>query len=137
MPGPAGATMEYATKASKFQNVHTLDLHFPGNVGGGDATRVDFVGLKGSHTPAKREAVVAVYEARPVPGDHKVGGGKGKGEGGGRRDQSLRRNEMLRRRSPLPSFFLFPSRCLATRRAGLQTCREGGEGGRLESVGGG
>lgn len=77
VPGPPGAAMEYPTKASKFQGVYSLDLHFPGNVGGGDVTRIDFVGIKGSHTPAKREAVVAVYEARPVPGDHKVREGGG------------------------------------------------------------
>ena len=116
------------SSVSRFSGVHTLDLHFPGD-GGGGLTRIDFVGLKGTHTPvcgrtnkggdgwgwamggrgwaglvgasgasrragspappsrrlaphhhslqppqAKREAVVAVYEARPVPGDHKAGG---------------------------------------------------------------
>lgn len=72
VPGPQGATVEYPTKAAKWQGVYSVDLHLPGCVEG-DVTRVDFVGFKGSHTAAKREAVIAVYEARPVPTDHKVG----------------------------------------------------------------
>lgn len=71
VPGPTGATVEYPTKAAKWQGVYSVDLHFPRCVSG-DATRVDFVGFKGSHTAAKREAVIAVYEARAVPTDHKV-----------------------------------------------------------------
>ena len=81
--GPAGATVEYPCKASRFQNVRSVDLHFPdAGAAGGAAARIDFVGFKGSHAEAKREAVHAVYEARPVPGYHKGGGGGGGGGGG-------------------------------------------------------
>ena len=38
------------SSVSRFSGVHTLDLHFPGD-GGGGLTRIDFVGLKGTHTP--------------------------------------------------------------------------------------
>ena len=81
--GPAGATVEYPCKASRFQNVRSVDLHFPdAGAAGGAAARIDFVGFKGSHAEAKREAVHAVYEARPVPGYHKVGGEVGGGRAG-------------------------------------------------------
>jgi hypothetical protein len=56
---------------SRFSGVHTLDLHFPATVGGGPA-RLDFIGFKGTWQPARREAVVAVYESAPQAADHKV-----------------------------------------------------------------
>ena len=56
---------------TRFSGVHTLDLHFPGTATGSPA-RIDFIGFKGTWQPAKREAVVAVYESAPQAADHKV-----------------------------------------------------------------
>lgn len=72
-----GSRVEYPCKPSKFGGVYSVDVHFPGNSGGSDGsgrgkTRVDFLGFKGTHTKGKREAVVAVYESRAMPSDHKV-----------------------------------------------------------------
>ena len=60
--------------------MYSVDVHFPGNSGSGSGggggsssnTRVDFLGFKGTHTQGKREAVVAVYESRAMPSDHKA-----------------------------------------------------------------
>lgn len=59
--------------AAKFKGVYSLILHFPENFGC-DWTEVFFVGLKGEYLERKREAVVATYEARALPKDHKVPG---------------------------------------------------------------
>ena len=40
------ASIEYTTRLAKFQSVASLTLHFPSN-GGGDCTRIHFVGLRG------------------------------------------------------------------------------------------
>jgi hypothetical protein len=42
----ATASLEYATKLSKFQAVSSLTLFFPSN-GGAPCTRIHFVGLRG------------------------------------------------------------------------------------------
>ena len=56
-----------------FSSVHHLTLHFPGNLGGEDETKVNYIGLKGEFSKAERTGVVnAVYEARPMIGDHKA-----------------------------------------------------------------
>jgi hypothetical protein len=68
------ARVEYACKPSKFSGVYSVDVHFPGNGNDSSNTRVDFLGFKGTHTQGKREAVVAVYESRAMPQDHKVSG---------------------------------------------------------------
>lgn len=65
--------MEYPTQVARFNGVHSLDLHFPDNFGA-EATQINFIGFKGEYTEAKREAVTAVYEARPQVQDHKVPG---------------------------------------------------------------
>lgn len=58
---------------TRFSGVHTLDLHFPGTAPGAPGpARIDFIGFKGTWQPAKREAVVAVYESAPQAADHKV-----------------------------------------------------------------
>ena len=69
-----GSRVEYPCKPSKFGGVYSVDVHFPGNGSSGNSknTRVDFLGFKGTHTQGKREAVVAVYESRAMPSDHKV-----------------------------------------------------------------
>jgi len=66
-------TIEYAPKVVTFSSVHHLTLHFPSNLGGDDETKVYYIGLKGEFTKAERTGVVnAVYEARPMIGDHKA-----------------------------------------------------------------
>ena len=88
------ASLEYGTRITKFQSVSSLTLYFNG---GEPCTRIHFVGLRGevrrrSSTPSeqqsdalrrsrsqgsglKREAPLnIVYEAKPQPQDHKVGG---------------------------------------------------------------
>jgi len=92
------ASLEYGTRITKFQSVSSLTLYFRG---GEPRTRIHFVGLRGQvwrncgdvcsapferHADAlrhsrsqgsglKREAPLnIVYEAKPQPQDHKVGG---------------------------------------------------------------
>jgi len=96
----ASASIEYGTRLNKFQSVSSLTLYFPSN-GGAPCTRLHFVGLRGevsTHalaamssglTPSaratrlpcsqgsglKREAPLnVVYESKPQPQDHRVGG---------------------------------------------------------------
>jgi len=64
--------VEYPTKLSKFSNVSSLTMYFPNNFGE-ELTTIYYIGFKGEFTSYKRQAVEAVYEARPVPKDHKVG----------------------------------------------------------------
>ena len=65
------ASMEYQTRASKFQCVSSLTLHLSGD---GDALRISFVGLRGQADPrSSRDALATVvYEAVGMPQDHKV-----------------------------------------------------------------
>ncbi|KAF8058416.1 PITH domain-containing protein 1 [Scenedesmus sp. PABB004] len=69
----ANGTLEYPTQVARFNGVHSLDLHFPSTFGS-EQSELLFVGLKGEFSERQRRAVEAVYEARPVPGDHKVPG---------------------------------------------------------------
>ena len=69
-----------ATQVTKFNGVHSIDLHFPSNLGGADATEIAFIGFKGEFSERRREAVTAVYETRPVPTDHKVPGAEQGGQ---------------------------------------------------------
>eukprot|EP00871_Galdieria_phlegrea_P000805 jgi/Galph1/1725/GphlegSOOS_G402.1 len=57
--------IEYPTKYTKFQNVHSLIMFFPSNFGA-LRTIIEYIGLKGEGTNYRREAVHAVYEARPL-----------------------------------------------------------------------
>jgi hypothetical protein len=66
-----GGQIEYPTHAAKFNGVHSLDLYFPSNYGA-DRTTISFIGLRGEFSERRREAVEAVYEAKPMPQDHKV-----------------------------------------------------------------
>ena len=94
------ASVEYATRLSKFQSVSSLTLHFPSN-GGAPRTRIYFVGLRGevracmacssvfmtltgvAGNPAQGSGLTReaprhiVYEAKPQPQDHKVPGAEG------------------------------------------------------------
>eukprot|EP01113_Clastostelium_recurvatum_P045257 TRINITY_DN7753_c0_g1_i2.p1 TRINITY_DN7753_c0_g1~~TRINITY_DN7753_c0_g1_i2.p1 ORF type:complete len:214 (+),score=51.79 TRINITY_DN7753_c0_g1_i2:35-643(+) len=63
--------IEYTTRAAKFINVSSLSIHFPSNFGA-DSSRIYYIGLKGDFQPLKREAVMAVYESKPQPADHKT-----------------------------------------------------------------
>ncbi len=89
--------LEYPTQIAKFNGVFALDLHFVGNFGA-DHSEINFIGLKGDFTEArricvtvrsshsefkltclwivqrKRQAVEAVYESQAMPSDHKVPG---------------------------------------------------------------
>ena len=64
--------VEYPTKAGKFVNVSSLTLYFPDNFGA-ELTTIYYIGFKGEFTSYKRAVVEAVYEARAIPKDHKVG----------------------------------------------------------------
>ena len=70
--------LEYPTSASKFKGVHTLILHFPDILGAATTaanhSEIFFIGLKGEFSERRKEAVEAVYEAKPMPEDHQVPG---------------------------------------------------------------
>lgn len=77
--GPNKPNAPRARRVTRFNGVHSLDLHFPSNHAGGGATHISFIGLKGEFSERQRRAVDAVYEARPVPKDHAVPGGEAGG----------------------------------------------------------
>uniref|UniRef100_A0A7S0L3Y3 PITH domain-containing protein n=1 Tax=Coccolithus braarudii TaxID=221442 RepID=A0A7S0L3Y3_9EUKA len=63
---PTG-TLEYPTQFTRFKNVTRLYL-FVANNHGAEQTRIRYIGLKGTGTDHKREAVKnAVYELKPTP----------------------------------------------------------------------
>jgi hypothetical protein len=55
-------TVELFTSLQPFTNITSLALYFPFNHGGGETTRIRYIGLQGEHTHHRREAVDAVYE---------------------------------------------------------------------------
>lgn len=57
--------VEYPTKYARFQNVSKLWLYIKDNFGG-EITDIRYLGLKGDFTKHKREAVITVYESRPM-----------------------------------------------------------------------
>jgi hypothetical protein len=65
------ASMEYQTRAAKFQCVSSLTLLLSGD---GDALCISFVGLRGQADPrSSRDALATVvYETMGRPTDHKV-----------------------------------------------------------------
>lgn len=65
-------THDYMVRASKFQNVNSLTIYFPGNLGGENSTRVNYIGIKGESTTYKRAVVETVYESKPQLSDHKT-----------------------------------------------------------------
>eukprot|EP00428_Durinskia_dybowskii_P029128 CAMPEP_0170236852 /NCGR_PEP_ID=MMETSP0116_2-20130129/18175_1 /TAXON_ID=400756 /ORGANISM="Durinskia baltica, Strain CSIRO CS-38" /LENGTH=210 /DNA_ID=CAMNT_0010487653 /DNA_START=1 /DNA_END=633 /DNA_ORIENTATION=- len=70
LPNPeADAFTQCALKP--FTQVSFLLLHFPGNHGGVERTRVSYIGLQGEHSHAKRQAVDAKYELVPNAEDSK------------------------------------------------------------------
>ncbi|EJD06680.1 DUF1000-domain-containing protein [Fomitiporia mediterranea MF3/22] len=60
---------EYAVKASKFSNLSSLTIFFP-EAQGGDSTKVFYIGLRGSWSARKRDAVITVYESQANLADH-------------------------------------------------------------------
>lgn len=63
--------IEYQTKFTKFQSVASLTMFFPESFSG-DATTIHFIGFKGEYTGYERDKVCSfVYEAKPLPEDHK------------------------------------------------------------------
>lgn len=73
-PDDPSAELWHPLKVSKFATVRHLTLAMPGETTGGDSLRIFYIGLKGESNGHKRGIVQAVYEARPMPGDHKVDG---------------------------------------------------------------
>ncbi|KXZ43574.1 hypothetical protein GPECTOR_86g367 [Gonium pectorale] len=67
--GDVRGVVEYPTQVSRFTGVHSLDLVLSGASGGAEHIELHFLGLKGEFAERRRQAVEAVYEARPVPGD--------------------------------------------------------------------
>ena len=65
--------VEYPVRAAKFNGVHSIDMHFPA-ISESDHQAIYFIGFKGEYASRRREAVDAVYEGVPLPGDHKVPG---------------------------------------------------------------
>lgn len=57
--------IEYPTNFAKFQNISSLWLFVSRNFGA-DVTEIRYIGFKGTYTQYKREAVLAVYESRPM-----------------------------------------------------------------------
>jgi hypothetical protein len=66
-----GQEAEYPLKVHKFLNVSSLTILLKGSEAC-EFIQVDFLGLKGTSSEAKRQAVVAVYESRPMSSDHEV-----------------------------------------------------------------
>ncbi|GFR49844.1 hypothetical protein Agub_g11741 [Astrephomene gubernaculifera] len=70
--GDVRGVIEYPTQVARFTGVHCLDLLISGagaGAGSEAVVEVHFLGLKGEFAERRRQAVEAVYEARPVPGD--------------------------------------------------------------------
>ena len=60
--------VEYPLRVAKFSQLTSLTLHFPAI----QSVKLHWVGLKGVASGDKRQAVVAVYEAKPNVKDHSV-----------------------------------------------------------------
>ncbi|KAL3068350.1 hypothetical protein niasHT_030641 [Heterodera trifolii] len=64
--------IDYPLTATKFSSVGHLALHFPANFGE-DKTCIYYIGLRGEfHSEFRERIVIANYEARPIPDDHKA-----------------------------------------------------------------
>ena len=67
----ATETLDYPLKPQKHQNVHSLTLFISENYDA-DLTTIQYLGLKGKSSGAKRRAVECVYESKANLADHKV-----------------------------------------------------------------
>lgn len=63
--------IEYPLKAASFLNCSSLVLYFP-EAHSASFSQIDFLALRGTSSDHKRQAVTAVYEARPLPGDKRT-----------------------------------------------------------------
>mmetsp|Transcript_6591 Transcript_6591/g.19966 ORF Transcript_6591/g.19966 Transcript_6591/m.19966 type:complete len:208 (+) Transcript_6591:131-754(+) len=63
--------VEYPTKITKFQNVRTMWIFISDNFGA-EETSLQYIGLKGTASANRRQAVSAVYELQPQTADHKT-----------------------------------------------------------------
>ncbi|CDW59332.1 PITH domain containing protein [Trichuris trichiura] len=65
----------YSLRMARFSDVHHLSIHIPRNAGA-DTTIVYYIGLDGYYVGPQRHGIPivvdAVYEARPMPQDHKI-----------------------------------------------------------------
>lgn len=68
----ADAALAYPLRVARFANASSITLVFRGVHGGGDQSALRFIGLKGVATGHRRGIVTAVYEAKPLPQDHRV-----------------------------------------------------------------
>lgn len=65
--------LEYQTDYTQFQGVSSLTLFFPANHAARDVTEVWSVCFRGEGTGNRRDMIVtAVYEAKPMPQDHRT-----------------------------------------------------------------
>ena len=66
--------LEYRVDATKFGGgVSAVTMFFPANHANAGATEILFVGFRGEGTGNRRDMIVtAVYEARPMPQDHRT-----------------------------------------------------------------
>lgn len=63
--------VEYPLPMTKFSNVNHLTIHFPSSFGG-ETTKIFYIGFSGEFLGVPKEGIViATYEARPMPQDHK------------------------------------------------------------------
>lgn len=62
LPVNEAGTAELFTTLHPFTNITSLALYIPANHGGGDVTRIRYIGLQGEHTHYRREAVDTTYE---------------------------------------------------------------------------
>uniref|UniRef100_A0A915MAI5 PITH domain-containing protein n=1 Tax=Meloidogyne javanica TaxID=6303 RepID=A0A915MAI5_MELJA len=87
------ASIDYPLMSSKFNSVGHLTLYFPANFGD-EKTIIYYIGLRGEfQSEFRNKIVIATYEARPVPDDHKAG----------LRDMFKRRQRLLIRFSDNPN----------------------------------
>ncbi|GMT37147.1 hypothetical protein PFISCL1PPCAC_28444, partial [Pristionchus fissidentatus] len=67
---PTGS-VDYPLKASKFNSLSHLTIHIDRNFGG-DTTKLYYLGLRGEYLgDFRQKVVIATYEARAIPKDHK------------------------------------------------------------------
>jgi len=70
LPEDRRGEVSHETRIVKFTGVQNLTFFFDKNYSA-PITRIYFIGLKGEYTPLARNPVIAAYELRPQPSDHK------------------------------------------------------------------
>ena len=65
--------MPWPTKYTQCQRCTSLTLYVTGNHGNGECTALRYVGVRGEYgAPLRDKPVIATYEARAMPSDHKA-----------------------------------------------------------------